>query len=265
MSTGLKHDDGKLRWDLLPLDVVEKLVEIYEFGANKYGENNWRNLQNGYKRCRAAMFRHLTAYDKGEHVDQESGKSHLAHAAWNALSMVYFAERDTLQEMHDKAHRTTHKDDHESSALNLLKEYAHSYESSKLIDEFDENVLLYVETFDGHQVLIKNAKGAQMFSLEHLCFISQPIESLLNYKTVRTVTEYEESEYNSYGKYKYEIGQPVTFEGSNIIYAISKRTVSERTLKRAYYIEPLGWYTEEEITPYTNNQPNETTTLHQEG
>lgn len=95
MSEGLKYDDGKLRWDLLPLDVVEKLVEIYEFGANKYGENNWRTIENGYKRCRAAMFRHLTAYDKGEHVDSESGKSHLAHAAWNALSMVFFAERES--------------------------------------------------------------------------------------------------------------------------------------------------------------------------
>jgi hypothetical protein len=89
-----KDDNGKLRWDLLPLDVVEKVVEIYEFGANKYEENSWRTIENGYKRCRAALFRHLTAYDKGERVDPESGKSHLAHAAWNALSMVYFAERE---------------------------------------------------------------------------------------------------------------------------------------------------------------------------
>lgn len=91
---GKKYDQGKLRWDLLPLDVVEKLVEIYEFGANKYEENSWRTIKNGYKRCRAALFRHLSAYDKGERLDPESGKSHLAHAAWNALSMVYFAEKD---------------------------------------------------------------------------------------------------------------------------------------------------------------------------
>ena len=91
---GRKDDGGKLRWDLLPLDVVEKLVEIYEFGAGKYGENNWRTIENGYKRCRAALFRHLTAYDKGERVDPESKKSHLAHAAWNALSMVYFDSLD---------------------------------------------------------------------------------------------------------------------------------------------------------------------------
>jgi hypothetical protein len=87
---GRKNDQGKLRWDLLPLDVMEPLVEIYEFGANKYGENNWRTIKDGYRRCRAAFFRHLTAYDKGELTDPESGKSHLAHCAWNALSMMYF-------------------------------------------------------------------------------------------------------------------------------------------------------------------------------
>lgn len=115
MSAVRKDDGGKLRWDLLPLDVVEKLVEIYEFGASKYGENNWRTIENGYKRCRAAMFRHLTAYDKGEHTDPESGKSHLAHAAWNALSMVYFAERERKiqplsQDMIVEIGRMAHKD-----------------------------------------------------------------------------------------------------------------------------------------------------------
>lgn len=255
MSAGRKDDGGKLRWDLLPLDVVEKLVEIYEFGANKYGENNWRTIENGYKRCRAALFRHLTAYDKGEHVDQESGKSHLAHAAWNALSMVYFAEREK-----------------EPTTKSSLKPVGHveytthfeRIESSKLIEEFDKNVLLYVDTFDGHQVLIKNTKGAQMFSLEHLYFISQPINSLLNYKTVRAATKYEEAVYDLYGKYKYEIGQLVTIEGVERLYPVVKREVSKRTLKRSYYLGPLGWYNEDEIIPYTNNQPNETTTLHQE-
>lgn len=258
MSNGRKDDGGKLRWDLLPLDVVEKLVEIYEFGASKYGENNWRTIENGYKRCRAALFRHLTAYDKGEQVDPESGKSHLAHAAWNALSMVYFAEielkiQPLSQDLIVEIGRIAHKDALEPPI-----------ESCKLIEEFDENVLLYVDTFDGHQVLIKNAKGAQMFSLEHRYFISQPIESLLNYKMVRTATEYEEAEYNSYGKYKYRIGQSVMVKGSERPFPIVKNGVSQRTLKRCYYLGPLGWYNEDEIIPYTNNQPNETTTIHQE-
>lgn len=92
---GIKNDfrDGKLRWDLLPLDVIEKVVEIYTFGAKKYKENSWQNLPDGYRRYKAALFRHITAYEKGEVYDSESGCMHLAHAAWNAIAMLYFGMR----------------------------------------------------------------------------------------------------------------------------------------------------------------------------
>ena len=94
-ENGIKNDfrDGKLRWDLLPLDVIEKVVEIYTFGATKYKENSWQNLSNGYQRYKAALFRHITAYEKGEVYDSESGCMHLAHAAWNAIAMLYFGMR----------------------------------------------------------------------------------------------------------------------------------------------------------------------------
>lgn len=91
----IKNDfrDGKLRWDLLPLDVIEKVVEIYTFGAKKYKENSWQHLPDGYQRYKAALFRHITAYEKGEVYDSESGCMHLAHAAWNAIAMLYFGMR----------------------------------------------------------------------------------------------------------------------------------------------------------------------------
>lgn len=93
---GIKNDfkDGKLRWDLLPLDVIEKVVEIYTFGAKKYKENSWQNLPDGYRRYKAALFRHITAYEKGEVYDSESGCMHLAHAAWNAIAMLYFGMKE---------------------------------------------------------------------------------------------------------------------------------------------------------------------------
>lgn len=93
---GIKNDfrDDKLRWDLLPLDVIEKVVEIYTFGAKKYKENSWQNLPNGYQRYKAALFRHITAYEKGEVYDSESGCMHLAHAAWNAIAMLYFGMKE---------------------------------------------------------------------------------------------------------------------------------------------------------------------------
>ena len=83
-----KYDQGKLRWDLLPLNLIEKVVEIYTFGAEKYGPNTWQNLEDGYNRYKAAMFRHLMEFEKGNVIDDESGKEHLAHMVWNAIAML---------------------------------------------------------------------------------------------------------------------------------------------------------------------------------
>lgn len=46
----IKNDmkDGKPRWDLLPLLLVEKIVEVFSFGAKKYAPNTWQKLPDGY-------------------------------------------------------------------------------------------------------------------------------------------------------------------------------------------------------------------------
>lgn len=83
--------DNKLRWDLLPLDLIEKIVEVYHFGAKKYSPESWKGLENGDRRYLGALLRHLTAHEKGELYDKESGLLHLAHCAWNALAILHFA------------------------------------------------------------------------------------------------------------------------------------------------------------------------------
>ncbi len=45
----IKNDLGKLRWDLLPMEQVEKVVEVLTKGAEKYTANNWQNLEDGRK------------------------------------------------------------------------------------------------------------------------------------------------------------------------------------------------------------------------
>ena len=92
--TALKNDrqDHKLRWELLPLPLVEDIVKVYTFGAKKYAPNSWQNLDDGYNRYKAALFRHIVAYEKGETLDKESNLPHLAHAAWNAIAMLYFSK-----------------------------------------------------------------------------------------------------------------------------------------------------------------------------
>ena len=93
MEESVKNDikDDKLMWDLLPLQLIKKIVEVYHFGAKKYGPNTWQNLENGYNRYKAALFRHLTAFEEGEIYDKESKLPHLAHMAWNAIALLHFS------------------------------------------------------------------------------------------------------------------------------------------------------------------------------
>lgn len=87
-----KYDNEKLRWDLLPLAEIEDIVRAYTAGANKYGDNNWQGLDNGYQRYKAALFRHLMEFEKGNEMDEETGCRHLAQVAWNAIAMLYFSK-----------------------------------------------------------------------------------------------------------------------------------------------------------------------------
>lgn len=97
MEAGLKKDIDKPRWDLLPLHEVEEVVEILTFGAKKYKPDNWKYVRPT-KRYLAAAFRHLVAWAKGDKIDTESGKSHLAHAVCNLLFLMYFDNNPVEQE-----------------------------------------------------------------------------------------------------------------------------------------------------------------------
>ena len=94
MNKSVKNDfkDKKLRWDLLPLQEIEDVVKVYTAGADKHGDNNWQGLENGYQRYKAALFRHLLAYEKGEINDQETNCQHLACVVWNAIAMLYLSK-----------------------------------------------------------------------------------------------------------------------------------------------------------------------------
>lgn len=39
---GMKYDDGKPRFDLIPFDLMNDEQKVWEYGANKYAPNNWR-------------------------------------------------------------------------------------------------------------------------------------------------------------------------------------------------------------------------------
>jgi len=86
---GVKLDENKNRWDLLPLALIEGIVKVLTFGASKYTDNGWQTVENGYDRYKAAFFRHLVKLEAGEDVDQESGLLHIDHMLTNVMFMKH--------------------------------------------------------------------------------------------------------------------------------------------------------------------------------
>ena len=81
---GVKDDQGKLRWDLLPWKAVQGLIRVMTFGAKKYTPNGWRSVPDARSRYLAALLRHLYALNAGEKIDPESSLRHIDHVLCNA-------------------------------------------------------------------------------------------------------------------------------------------------------------------------------------
>lgn len=90
-----KHDDGKARWHLVPVEAMEEVVRVLDYGARKYAPDNWRTVPEAHDRYCSAALRHLVAHRKhmrgnGPAHDTESGLSHLAHALCCLLFLLQF-------------------------------------------------------------------------------------------------------------------------------------------------------------------------------
>lgn len=94
---GMKFDGDKPRMDLLVSgcpNALEAIAGVLTFGAKKYAAHSWQTVPNADERYLAAQLRHITAVQKGEVNDPESGLHHLAHAACNALFILELALRN---------------------------------------------------------------------------------------------------------------------------------------------------------------------------
>lgn len=91
-GTGKKYDNGKPMVGTLT-DVFSRALMVVgaciEYGTHKYPDpKNWQLVDNGIKRYRDAMMRHLLKYNAGIDKDEETGLPHLAHMCWNALAIL---------------------------------------------------------------------------------------------------------------------------------------------------------------------------------
>ena len=77
---GIKHDSKKPKMNLLPPKAIVEVAKVLTFGAQKYGAENWKELEDLQNRYLAGALRHIFAHMDGEQLDPETGLSHMAHA-----------------------------------------------------------------------------------------------------------------------------------------------------------------------------------------
>lgn len=89
---GLRYNDGKPRFDLMPPEALKALAEHYGRGAEKYAARNWERGMDWCK-CFASLERHAWAWMGGEDLDPENGSHHMIAVAWNAIALFTYAMR----------------------------------------------------------------------------------------------------------------------------------------------------------------------------
>lgn len=85
---GSKLDAAKPNCDLVFSGFANALMEVAKvgtYGATKYTEDGWKDVPNGIRRYRSALYRHMLT---SECYDPDTNLPHMAHVAWNALAVL---------------------------------------------------------------------------------------------------------------------------------------------------------------------------------
>ena len=86
---GLRFNEGKTRYDLIPTFAQEQYAKVLTKGAEKYAERNWEKGMR-WSKVLASLERHLQAIKRGEDYDSETGLLHSAHVMTNAAFITEY-------------------------------------------------------------------------------------------------------------------------------------------------------------------------------
>ena len=106
-TSGLRYNKGKRSWSLVDFRALEPMVEVLEYGRDKYtvqlpdgkiisGANNWKKGLDK-KEILESLARHLFALIADEDIDPESGKKHIGHIMCNAMFWSHFDQKENEQ------------------------------------------------------------------------------------------------------------------------------------------------------------------------
>lgn len=80
--------------------LLSETARAMQFGAVKYGRNNWKNGLPYIETC-DAMLRHATKLLYGESTDEESGVGHWGHIMFGVQVLMYMEDNPELKERFD--------------------------------------------------------------------------------------------------------------------------------------------------------------------
>jgi len=81
-------NEGKIRWDLLPIECLKRIAEHYTKGAKKYDDNNWKKGMPT-KRFIESAWRHW-----GEYLLGETEEDHLSAVVFNIFGIMWNEEKN---------------------------------------------------------------------------------------------------------------------------------------------------------------------------
>lgn len=87
-SKGIKYDKDKPRMELLPPAELQEVAGVLTAGAVKYDTMNWAKGLD-VSRLLGSLKRHISSFEQGVDIDEETGYSHMAHAACNVLFIMW--------------------------------------------------------------------------------------------------------------------------------------------------------------------------------
>jgi len=84
---------GKLRWHNFPMFLIRPLIQVADYGADKYATFNY--LKGApISQYMDSLKRHLDSFEDPSQADKDSESqiNHLAHVAWNALVAIHMLQ-----------------------------------------------------------------------------------------------------------------------------------------------------------------------------
>lgn len=91
MSKGIRYNEGKPRWSLVPQSALIPMVRVLEYGTTKYEIGNWTKGLSVTGICES-LKRHLDAFMEGEDLDPESKLNHIGHIQANAMFLSWMMQ-----------------------------------------------------------------------------------------------------------------------------------------------------------------------------